>query len=59
MTIEAYSGVTDMQTFRLPIELIARLDAAKADSRLTKTTILRDALEKHLPSILGDRDTVH
>lgn len=48
MNPETPKEVTEMQTVRLPISLIDRLDRAKASSRRTKTTIVIEALSEHL-----------
>lgn len=42
--------IKEMQSFRLPIDLIDRLNRAKGSSRLSKTDILSDALREHLDS---------
>lgn len=44
----AFDDVKEMQTFRLPVSIIDRLNRAKDTSRLNKTTIVTDALVAHL-----------
>lgn len=47
-TPAAFDDVKEMQTFRLPVSVIDRLNRVKVSSRLNKTTIVTDALVAHL-----------